>query len=108
MRRSAPPYAKPLLRRRQDGVAPLGYLVIACDWKTWHALHRQADFGWIVCCAAIGEAKDWSIAAGLDCLLVGPPKAIEFVITQLIPYRPRSIHFDLAGEFRNFDTGRPL
>jgi hypothetical protein len=106
MRRSSPAYATPLLRRRREGFSPLGYLVIACDWKTWRKLEPQADIGWAVCSA--DGAKDWTIAAGLDCLLVGTPKAIQSVIAQLIPYHPRSIHFDWAGEFRNYDTGRAL
>ena len=66
-RLTLPAYARALLAKRRHGLAPRRDLLIACDWK----LGRPWPWRIVVPVDTTPEQLDFSVAAGLSCLLVG-------------------------------------
>ena len=66
-RKRVPAYAAALIERRKNGLAPSNGLCIATGWDFGRA------FAWRVVIApgVDPERIDWSVAAGMDCLLLG-------------------------------------
>jgi hypothetical protein len=84
-KRKLPAYARALIEKRRRGLAPQDDLVISCDW----GLGKAWSWRIVVGDDVDPEERDFSIAAGLSCLLVARDQArLDRVAAAVSVYRP--------------------
>jgi hypothetical protein len=97
MNRKLPAFAKALVAKRQQGLAPQRDLLIACEWD----LGKRWSWRVVVDGDSDPEEVDFSVAAGLSCLLVGrDQERLDHVAAAVAAYKP----FRLVGV--NYDAAK--
>lgn len=94
-----PPFAKPLLAKRAEGVAPIGDLLIACGWN----LGRDSTW-WPWRIAVPDDADplllDFGVCRGLPCIVAGNDiermSAVAFNVLAFHPARLLALHVPSA------------
>jgi hypothetical protein len=85
IKRRLPAFARALVEKRRQGLAPQRDLLISCDWGLGKAWSWRVVVGDDV----DPEELDFSIAAGLSCLLVGrDQERLDRVAAAVSVYRP--------------------
>jgi hypothetical protein len=97
MKRRLPAFARALVEKRRQGLAPQRDLLISCDW----GLGKAWSWRIVVTDDDDPEELDFAIVAGLSCLLVGRNwDRLDRVAAAVSVYRP----FRLVGV--NYDALR--
>ena len=87
--RKLPAFARELMAKRYSGLAPIDDLVIACDWRI-----RDEHVGWRIVVPPTDdpEALDFTVVAGLSCLLLARDEArLDQVATAVAKFDPRRL-----------------
>ena len=85
MKRKLPAFARTLVAKRRQGLAPRSDLVVSCDWELGKAWSWRVVVGDEV----DPEELDFSVVAGLSCLLVGRDQArLDRVAAAVAAYKP--------------------
>jgi len=89
MSRKLPAFAKALIAKRRKGLAPVRDLLISADWSS-----GKAWSPWRIVVAPDDDPAqlDFSICAGLSCLLCGNSQArLDTIARAIIPFGPKRL-----------------
>ena len=92
-----PPYARNLMAKRRRGLAPVRDLYIAADWSIGRS------WPWRVVVAPDDDPTqlDFSVCAGLSCLLGGHDQMrMDAIARAVIPFGPKRLIGVLYGDHR--------